>query len=64
MKLLKTLFTVLALSLSVHAFAMTDDESVEFTDAVGRGDLKIVKKYVQNDPKVVNELVKEQLEKN
>ncbi len=55
MKLLKALFTVLALSLSMHAFAMTDDESVEFTDAIGKGDMKIVKKYVANDPKVVNE---------
>ena len=55
MKLLKALFTVLALSLSLQAFAMTDDESVEFTDAVGKGDLKIVKKYVAADPKVVNE---------
>ena len=55
MKLLKALFTVLALSLSMHAFAMTDDESVEFTDAIGKGDMKIVKKYVATDPKVVNE---------
>jgi ankyrin repeat protein len=55
MKLLKALFTVLALSLSMHAFAMTDDESVEFSDAVGKGDMKIVKRYVANDAKVVNE---------
>ena len=52
---LKALFAVLALSLSIHAFAMTDDESVEFTEAVGKGDLKIVKQYVAKDPKVVNE---------
>ena len=52
---LKALFADLALSLSMHAFAMTDDESVEFTEAVGKGDLKIVKQYVAKDPKVVNE---------
>ena len=55
MNKLKALFAVLALSLSMHAFAMTDDESVEFTDALGKGDLKVVKQYVAKDPKVVNE---------
>ena len=39
----------------MHAFAMTDDESVEFTEALGKGDLKMVKQYVAKDPKVVNE---------
>ncbi len=55
MNKLKALFAVLAISLSMHAFAMTDDESVEFTEAVGKGNLKIVKQYVAKDPKVVNE---------
>lgn len=55
MNKLKALFAVMALSLSMHALAMTDDESVEFTDAVGKGNLKIVKQYVAKDPKVVNE---------
>ncbi len=55
MNKLKALFAVMALSLSMHAFAMTDDESVEFTDAVGKGNMKVVKQYVAKDPKVVNE---------
>lgn len=55
MNKLKALFAVLALSLSMHAFAMTDDESVEFTSAIGAGDLKTVKQYVAKDPKVINE---------
>jgi ankyrin repeat protein len=55
MNKLKALFTVLALSLSMHAFAMTDDESVVFTEAVGSGDMKTVKQFVAKDPKVVNE---------
>ncbi|MES2500406.1 MAG: ankyrin repeat domain-containing protein [Pseudomonadota bacterium] len=51
---LKAFFAVLALSLSMHAFAMTDDESVELSDAIGKGDMKVVKKYVAKDPSVVN----------
>ena len=45
----------LALTVSFSAFAMTDDESVEFTDAVGKGDLKIVKNYVKTYPEAINE---------
>lgn len=52
---LNALFAILALSLSMHAFAMTDDESVEFTDAIGKGNLKVVKKFVAKDPNVINE---------
>lgn len=55
MNKLRALFAVVALSFSMHAFAMTDDESVEFTSAIGNGDLKTVKKYVAKDPKVINE---------
>lgn len=55
MNMLKVLFAVLALSFSLSSFAMTDDESVEFTDAVGKGDLTIVKKYLATYPAAVNE---------
>lgn len=51
MNKLRALFAVVALSFSMHAFAMTDDESVEFTSAIGNGDLKTVKKYVAKDLK-------------
>jgi hypothetical protein len=51
----KTLFAVLALSFSLSSFAMTDDESVEFTDAVGKGDIALVKKYLVTYPAAVNE---------
>lgn len=50
MKLIKTIMAVLALTFSINAMAamaLTDDQSVEFTDAVGKGDMKIVKKYVE-----------------
>ncbi len=55
MNMLKTFFAVLALSFSLSSFAMTDDESVEFTDAVGKGDITLVKKYVATYPEVINE---------
>jgi len=51
MKLLKVLLAVMVLGFSFNAMAaraLTDDESVEFTDAVGKGDMKVVKKYVES----------------
>jgi uncharacterized protein len=56
MNLLKALFAVLALSFSLHSFALNDDESMEFTDAVTEGKLKVVEKFVKADPKLANEL--------
>jgi uncharacterized protein len=47
MKLIKVLFTVLALSFSLSGFALTDDQQIEFTGACNDGDLKIVQKYVE-----------------
>lgn len=50
MKLLKVLLAALVFSFSFNAMAakaLTDDESVEFTDAIGRGDMKVIKKYVE-----------------
>lgn len=49
MKLLKVLLAALVLSFSFNAMAakaLTDDESVEFAQAIGEGNLKVVKKYV------------------
>ncbi|MDZ4142219.1 MAG: ankyrin repeat domain-containing protein [Methylotenera sp.] len=55
MNMLKALLAVLALSFSINAMALTDDESLEFTEAITSGNLKIVKKYVEADAKNVNE---------
>ena len=55
MNTLKALLAVLALSFSVSSFAMTDDESVEYTDAVGKGNVKLVKTYVAKYPEAINE---------
>ena len=52
--MLKTLFAVVALSFSMQCFALTDDESVEFADALTSGNLKTVQKYVKQEPAVVN----------
>ncbi|MDD2834052.1 MAG: ankyrin repeat domain-containing protein [Methylotenera sp.] len=49
MNFLKTILTILALSLSFSVFAaknLTDDEYMEFTGAVGEGNMKVVKKYM------------------
>ncbi len=57
MNMLKTLFAVLALSFSLSSFALTDDESVEFGDALTEGKLKVVEKYAKAEPKVINEKI-------
>lgn len=54
MKMSKALFAVLALSFSLSSLALTDDESMEFNDAVTEGKLKIVQKYVNADPSAAN----------
>ena len=57
MNLLKALLAVLALSISFSSFALTDDESLEYSDALTEGKLKTVEKFVKEDPKVVNEKI-------
>jgi len=51
MKFLKVLLAALVLSFSFNAMAaraLTDDESVEFADAVGKADMKEIKKFVDS----------------
>lgn len=59
MKFIRTLFTALVASMvlgfSFNAMALTDDESLEYVDAITSGNIKIVKKYVEADPKNVDE---------
>lgn len=54
MTMLKALFAVLALSFSLNSFALTDDESLEFSNALTEGKLKVVQKYIKADPTNVN----------
>jgi ankyrin repeat protein len=46
MNIVKALIAAAALCMSFSAFALTDDEQVEYTDAVNNGKVKIVKKYL------------------
>jgi len=52
MKFIKVLLAVLVLGFSINnalaATQLTDDQSVEFTDAVGKGNMKLVKKYIES----------------
>lgn len=55
MNMIKALFAVVAICFSLNSFALTDEEYLEFTEALGSGNTKIVKKYVEANPKLVNE---------
>ena len=57
MNMLKALFAVLALSFSVNSLALTDEESLEFSDALTEGKLKVVQKYVAAEPAAVNDKI-------
>lgn len=51
MKFFKMLLAVVVLGFTMNTMAatqLTDDQSVEFTDAVGKGDMKLVKKYIES----------------
>lgn len=54
MKFISTLLAVLVLSFSMNAIALTDEESIEFTEAITSGNLKLVKKYVEADASNAN----------
>jgi uncharacterized protein len=56
MKLIKCLLAVVTLSFTLNAFAaLTDEEYMEFTEALTGGNVKVVKKYVEGDPTLVNQ---------
>ena len=46
MKAIKALLMLAALSMPLVAFALEGDEQVEYTDAIGAGNMKVVKKYL------------------
>ena len=54
MKLFSALFAILALSFSIHAHALTDDESIEYVNALTEGNLKVVQKFVDADASNIN----------
>lgn len=52
---MKALLAVLAMTFSLSGFALTDDEYMVFTEALNTGNTKLVKKFVEADPKLVNQ---------
>lgn len=56
MKLIKAVLALIALSFTLNGHAaLSDEEYMEFTEALGAGNLKVVKKFIEADPKLVNE---------
>jgi uncharacterized protein len=55
MKSIKAMLAILALGFSLNSFALSDEEYMEFTEALGSGNMKVVKKHIEADPKLVNE---------
>lgn len=55
MKLLKAMFALFSLSYALSGFALTDDEYMEFTGALTENKPAIVKKFVEADPKLINQ---------
>ena len=50
MKFLNTLLAAIVLSLSMNAMAaVSDDDAIEYVEAITSGNMKIVKKYVEAD---------------
>jgi len=56
MKLIKALFLTVAFCFSLNGFAaLSDEEYMTFTQALSNGETKVVKKFIEADPKLVNE---------
>ena len=55
MKLIKAMMLAATLSLSTTVFAMTTDESVEYTTALQTGDVALVKKFLDTGLVAINE---------
>lgn len=55
MNMFKAILAMVALGFSLNSFALTDEEYLDLTDAISTGNTKVVKKYMDADPKLVNE---------
>jgi uncharacterized protein len=56
MNMFKAVLAMVTLSFSLNIFAaLTDEEYLELTEALGTGNVKVVQKYIDADPKLVNE---------
>ena len=55
MKWIKAVWVLLSVSFALNAFALTDEEYMEFTEALTGGNVKVVKKFVEADPTLINQ---------
>ncbi len=56
MNILKAILAIVALSFSLNSFAgLTDEEYLDLTGAITAGNTKLVKKYMDADPTLVNQ---------
>jgi hypothetical protein len=56
MNFIKALFAMVTLSFTLNGFAaLSDEDYMAFTQALSDGETKVVKKFVEADPKLVNE---------
>lgn len=55
MKLVKFLVTMFSLSFALQAFALSDEDYMEFTEALTGGNVKVVKKFVEAEPSLVKQ---------
>jgi uncharacterized protein len=55
MKWIKTALVMLALGLSFSALALEDEDEMAFKDGLMEGKVAVVKKYIEADPKLINE---------
>ncbi len=56
MNMFKAILAMVALSFSLNSFAaLTDEEYLDLTDALSTGNTKVVKKYMDADPSLVNQ---------
>jgi uncharacterized protein len=55
MNILKALFVTAVLGFSLNGYALDDDSYMELSSALSEGKMKVVKKYMEADPKLVKE---------
>lgn len=55
MKSIKVLLALFSLSFALQAFALSDEDYMEFTEALTGGNMKVVKKFVEAEPSLVNQ---------
>lgn len=55
MKAIKAVLALLSLTFAIQAFALGDEDYMAFTEALTTGNIKVVKKFVEAEPTLVNQ---------